>query len=334
MKKEKLKYPLFIIPLVGILICLIFPNHHEQENKSQLYVMLHSVIITSGIWAGVLSIVIFLWKKYPWERYPLKHLIIEIILVLIYTNSFAIGLFYIERALGILKEVENLYRDIIFTNLITFLITAIHEAIEFYSQWKIHFSKSVKLEKDNIEARYESLKSQVNPHFLFNSLNSISHLVHENQPAVDYIQNLSDFLRYTLKSRDTELVLVRHESEMLEKYLQLQKVRFGENLKIEMDVPEKYFHYALPPLVLQMLIENSLKHNIISKEDPLIIKVQARNQVIIVENNLQRKNPEFSTGQGIKNIIERYRFFTEREVEIIETPSIFRVIIPLLLVEL
>lgn len=334
MKKEKLKYPLFIIPLVGIVICFIFPNSSENENKSQLYVMLHSVIITSGIWAGVLSIVIFLWKKYPWERTPLKHLLIEIILVLIYTNGFAIGLFYIERALGIRFEVDHLYRDIVFTNLITLLITAIHEAIEFYSQWKLHFSKSVKLEKDNIEARYESLKSQVNPHFLFNSLNSISHMVHENQPAVDYIQNLSDFLRYTLKSRDTELVLVRHETEMLEKYLKLQKVRFGENLHIQIDIPEKFFHYSLPPLVLQMLIENSLKHNIISKQDPLHIKVKAQNQEIVVENNLQRKTPDFSTGQGIKNLIERYRFFTEREVEIIETPSIFRVIIPLLLVDL
>ncbi len=334
MKKENLKYPLFIIPLAGILLYFIFPHTNNESEGFQIGHLLHTIIITSGIWGGVLSIVVFLWKKFPWEHKPLKHLLIEIVLVLVYTNGFSLGLYHLELALGVKMHIENFYSHIIFTNLITFFITAVHEAVEFYSQWKHHFSKSVKLEKDNIEARYESLKSQVNPHFLFNSLNSISHMVHENEPAVEYIQNLSVFLRYTLKSRDSELVLVRHETEMLEKYLKLQKVRFGDNLKIEIDVPEKFYHYCLPPLVLQMLIENSLKHNIISKQDPLHIKLQARNQEIVIENNLQRKYPDFSTGQGIKNIIERYRFFTEREVEIIETPSIFRVIIPLLLADL
>ena len=106
---------------------------------------------------------------------------------------------------------EDLYLSILITNLITIIITGIHEAVEFYRQWKYNFSKSVRLEKDNIEARYEMLRNQINPHFLFNSLNSLVALVEDNKQAVSYIENLSGFLRYMLKSRDRQVVLLREE---------------------------------------------------------------------------------------------------------------------------
>jgi LytS/YehU family sensor histidine kinase len=158
--------------------------------------------------------------------------------------------------------------------------------------------------------------------------------VDENEAAVKYIGDLSDFFRYMLGSRDKELVLVREEINLLEKYIHLQQSRFKTNLDIEVDVPEKFYHYAIPPLVLQMLVENSIKHNIISGEKPLKITVSARGESIEVENNLQKKSGIASTGQGLRNIAERFRLFTAREVEITETNAIFRVPIPLLTVEL
>ena len=158
--------------------------------------------------------------------------------------------------------------EIFTTILITFFITSIHESIFFYQQWKYNFSKSVRLEKDNIEARYEALRAQINPHFLFNSLNSLTTMVEDNKPVVEYIQNLSDLLRYMLKSGEKELVLLRDEITILNSYISLQQMRFPETLKIKVDVAESFYHFAVPPLVLQMLVENCLKHNIISKDKP------------------------------------------------------------------
>lgn len=334
-KLKHLLYLLAIIPIVALCIAAIYKVIGvSQEVNSFVVFVFHSLSSTMGIWLGVLVIVHFLWEKYPWEHAPIKHLIIEIVLVLLYTNVFSLGLYYFNIRLGLIEPVDNIPKEVLITNLITLFITTIHEAIEFYRQWRTHFSKSAKLEKDNIEAKYETLKSQINPHFLFNSLNSLTTIVHSNDKAVDYIQNLSEFLRYILKSRDIELVLIRNEVKMLDKYFKLQKSRFGDNLIIDMQIPEKYYHYSIPPLVLQMLVENSIKHNIISKSSPLTIKLSVHNDTIIVENNFQKKNTEESTGHGLNNIIERYKFFTSKEVEIKESAHHFKVIIPLLIVDL
>lgn len=334
MHKLKFRYLIFIVPIVGVLIAIIFrfSEGYPSEEKWIIY-LLNNIIVTSGLWAGVSVIVSLLWNKYPWEQYPIKHLIIEIVLVFIYTNAFCYGHYRFQIWIYDIEPVDNVAKELVIANLITFLITSIHEAAEFYRQWVTNFSKSVKLEKDNIEAKYEVLKSQINPHFLFNSLNSLTSLIHSNEKAVDYVQNLSEFLRYILKSRDTELVLVRNEVEMLEKYLKLQKSRFGSNLIIEINIPEKYFHYSVPPLVLQMLVENCIKHNIISKEKPLVINLSVNKQFLEVRNNLQKKISHNSTGQGLNNIMERYKFFTEKEVAVNETSTNFKVKVPLLIVD-
>lgn len=331
---RKLWYYL-LIPAVALLLTFIFGmGQSSYWGFTHLIYILHAVTITSGLWIGCMLIVNVLWSRFPWEKTPVKHLILEIISILFYTNAFSLLLYLVELKIGFADPDDDLYLSFIITNLITFLITAIHEAIEFYKQWVVNFSKSARLEKDNIEAKYEMLKAQVNPHFLFNSLNSLVTLVEDNEDAVNYISNLSEFLRYMLKSQDRQLVLLREEIQVLKQYLELQKIRFHESLHYEVDVEEKYYHLSTPPLVVQMLVENSIKHNIISKEKPLHIKVKAEKGWLSVENNLQKKSHADSTGQGLKNISERYRFFTTDQVKIYETNTTFKVSIPLLEAEL
>ena len=324
---------------VGVFISFLFGISRAEESIGEtLFFIVHSVFVTVGIWYGCYIIVTYLWKKFPWERNPVKHLIIEILAVFIYVPIFRLAIYKIELSFDLIPsyihEELNFNEDIIITYLITFLIVSIHEAVFFYQQWKYNFSKSTRLEKDNIEAKYETLKAQINPHFLFNSLNSLTLIVDKNDEAVDYIQNLSEHLRYILKSRDRELVLVRDEVEMLKKYINLQKSRFRENLIIKFDVAEKFYHYSLPPLVLQILVENSIKHNIISKSKPLTINISAKDKRIIVENNLQIKTEVTSTKQGLQNISDRFAFFTSRKIAITKTKAIFKVDIPLLTVEI
>jgi LytS/YehU family sensor histidine kinase len=137
-----------------------------------------------------------------------------------------------------------------------------------------------------------------------------------------------------LTSGEKELVLLRDEISILEKYINLQLMRFPGILNIKLEVDEKYYHYAVPPLALQVLVENSLKHNSISKENPLFIEIKAEKDSITVTNNLQKKEGVLSSGQGLKNLTGRYQFFTSRKPEVIQTNQIFQVVIPLLKVEI
>ena len=335
MKIGSVRISPYLVVLVAILITGIFCLSNGVDSAGRGMVSLgHGLIMTTGIWIGCMAIVQYLWQKFPWEFYPVKHLILEILVITSWTILYSFTLYTLERWTGVFDRVENLFMEAIVTLLITYLITAIHELVFFYKQWKHNFSKSIRLEKDNIQAKYETLKTQINPHFLFNSLNSLTNLVDENETAVRYIGDLSDFFRYMLGSRDKEVVLVREEINLLEKYIHLQQSRFKTSLNIEVNVPESFYHYAIPPLVVQMLVENSIKHNIISKDKPLSVSVRAENETLLVENNLQKKSGISSTGQGLRNITERYRLFTSREVEITETSAIFKVAIPLLTIEL
>ncbi len=336
---KEIKIIAILIPVVGIFIALIYSSSRIDHQPSEtLFFVVHSVFTTAIIWLGCYTIVVFLWRKFPWEQFPFRHLVLEILAIVCYVSVLGIIILKFESPL-LDKYAPNHNHitkslDFFITLLITFFITSIHEAAFFYKQWKYNFSKSARLEKDNIEAKYETLKSQINPHFLFNSLNSLTSIVDDNKEAVNYIQNLSDFLRYLLKNSDRELVLVRDELIILDKYLSLQKSRFGQNLRVHINVDEKYFHYSLPPLVIQMLVENCIKHNIISNDKPLDISIEADKESISIHNNLQRKTDVESTNQGLKNIADRFSFFTSHKIKITENSSVFKVEFPLLTIDL
>lgn len=323
-----------LIPVSAVILTVwgTYVSNFQSEILNNITIGLMDTII---IWLGCMGIVGMLWKMYPWEQKPVVHLILEVFLVITYTVLISKFLFWIQDKMGLLEyNAEEARESTNISILITLFITSLHEAYFFYKQWVENFSKSVKLEKDNINAKYEALKAQINPHFLFNSLNSLVTLVDGNEVATTYIMDLSDFLRYMLKSREREVVLVREENEVLAKYIHLQKTRFGENLIVENNIDEKYFHYALPPLVLQILVENCIKHNVISKDKPLQIKIFVKDEYIKVENNYQKKENVSSTGSGLKNIEERYRFLTSKKMEIKQTNRTFTVSVPIVLVDL
>jgi hypothetical protein len=329
------KILLGLIPLVGIVIAGVYLISFGISDASySIKTAIHGITMTAGIWLGCMSIVIILWKKFPWEEKPLLHLFIEIPAILIYTLLFSFGMYLLERKFLHIPEMLNVGIEIFMTILITFFITAIYESVFFYRQWKYNFSKSVRLEKDNLEAKYEALRAQINPHFLFNSLNSLSSMVEDNKPVVEYIQNLSVLLRYMMKSGENELVLLSEEIEILMSYISLHLTRFNGSLEIKVDIPDTLKKHVVPPLVLQMLVENCMKHNVISRDKPLKVEITADNEFITVTNNLQRKTGVTSTGQGLDNISGRYGFFTSVKVEVIENDEIFKVKVPLLSAEL
>jgi LytS/YehU family sensor histidine kinase len=202
----------------------------------------------------------------------------------------------------------------------------------FLRSWRQAELNMEKLKNERLSSQYEALKNQVNPHFLFNSLNALTSLVYENQDqAAHFIQQLSKVYRYVLDNREKEMVSLETELHFVESYLFLQKIRYGVNLKHTIKAENRNL-YKVAPLSVQMLIENAIKHNVISNEEPLEIKVSIDEEgYLVTRNNLQVKNiiNEYS-GIGLENIKARYQYFTNRKIIVEKTQNEFIVKLPLI----
>jgi len=216
--------------------------------------------------------------------------------------------------------------------LMSALIILVYEAMSFYIQLQRTEAEKASLERQNLESQLEGLRSQVNPHFLFNSLNTLTYLIPEDaDKAVRFVQQLSKVYRYVLESRDTRLIPLHEELTFLKSYVFLQHERFGDNLVVEMHGLEDRENTLIVPLTLQILFENAIKHNIISAEKPLKVEVIAENAHLVVRNNLQKKNQVMdSTGVGLQNIRDRYRMLADKEVGVIASQQYFTVVLPLI----
>jgi LytS/YehU family sensor histidine kinase len=227
----------------------------------------------------------------------------------------------------------TLPQNIMFSLMITFLITCLHEAYFFFMQWKTWQNRSEKLHEENIRSQYETLKSQVNPHFLFNNLNTLANLIEENpKAAVDYVNRTADYYRKILNLRDQEVIQLTEEIELVNDYVFLQKKRFENNLVVNIDLPKTIMQTYVAPLCLQMLVENALKHNIISKEKPLTIDLYCTDlEFVTVRNSLQKRETETASSKmGLKNIQQRYEYLTSKKVIIDTEENQFSVSVPLL----
>jgi len=189
-----------------------------------------------------------------------------------------------------------------------------------------------RMRNDNLGAQYELLKQQINPHFLFNSLNTLKAMVEiGDKQAIDFILKLSNFYRYTLESRKLDLIHVSEEMEIVQAYLFLQKARFEDGLTLTSTLDDKIVNTLIPPFTLQLLIENCIKHNVVSLNRPLHIRLYSQDNTIIVENPIQPKTGEgHSLGVGLENINLRYKHLLDKQIEIISDDHLFKIKLPLI----
>ncbi|HMP30375.1 MAG TPA: histidine kinase, partial [Saprospiraceae bacterium] len=193
-------------------------------------------------------------------------------------------------------------------------------------------SKTQLLEKEKTIVMYENLKQHLNPHFLFNSLTSLSSLIRiDPKLAVDFLDKISKIYRYILINKDIETVSLKSELDFVEMYIQLQKTRFEDGLIINKEISESFLHRKIVPVTLQNLIENAIKHNTLSSEEPLIIDMYIEDDYIIVSNNLQRKKyVETSNKQGQSSMLSLYKFLSPRPMIIEISQDKYIVKIPLI----
>ncbi|UII30268.1 sensor histidine kinase [Fulvivirga ulvae] len=283
------------------------------------------------LWKGNTFVADFTDKHYSWIKYPVKRLLVSIFGHTAYTCVAIVCIFYVmEEFFDI--SMGNIWTTITYSIVFTMLISLVLYSVSFLKSWRELAVESERMKKEVISSKYESLKNQVNPHFLFNSLNALTNLVYEDQDqAAKFIKKLSDVYRYVLESRDKDLVQLEMELKFAESYLFLQKIRYGDSLMVA-EQTMKAQGFKIPPLSIQMLLENAIKHNIISDDEPLQIELSQDDGYFFVINNLQKKNiiKSDSSEMGLANIKARYSFFTEKPVIIDDSNHKFTVGLPLL----
>jgi len=297
------------------------------------FLWIFSICITQ--WAGLQLIYDYIDQHISWIKTPVKKTVVQIAAFLTYsiTAFILVQMFNYKVWMNITpaKSWSLIIMAVPYTLLISLIISLIFTVVGFFHSWKKSFIQAEKLKVEMLAYKYESLRNQINPHFLFNSLNVLSDLVYDDKElAVKFIRQLSDLFRYVLDSRDKELVPLGEEIEFIRSFTFLLKTRFEQKLKIDIEVQPDQNDYIIP-MTLQLLIENAVKHNEVSEAFPLRIIIRKTGEWLEVENNLQLKNVgDNSKKTGLKNITQQFAFFSEKPIKIISSDESYKVRVPIL----
>ncbi|MEM6644317.1 MAG: histidine kinase [Bacteroidota bacterium] len=286
------------------------------------------------LWKGSHYIVWYLDSIFPWVQAPFKRFLITVVSVVVYTTVVVYGLdlfldlVFFDKSFSQAIAYQNI-ASLDYAIVITLGINTIMHGRGFLYSWRQASIDIEKLKTEQAFTQFQSLKNQVNPHFLFNSLNALSSLIYDDQEkAVEFVRKLSSVYRYVLEKKDQEVVPVEDEIKFLENFVFLQKIRFGENLKFHLDIDREGGY--LPPLALQLLVENAIKHNVVSDTYPLSIDVSLTNGHCRVRNNIKEKLHKDSTGIGLANLQARYKYLSDKEVVLENDGKFFEVSLPIL----
>ena len=325
--------------LVGIIISILLDKIAATQpiiDHSKFFDFLTSIVITILVWEGNLIIDDFMNRKFPWEKKPGKRIFVHLPVIILF-SAFLIYismLAFNEFVCKFPEEARHRFMmvAIILGVLISLILLSIEVSSQFFGNWKRSLVEIEKYKAETFQAQLQNLKDQINPHFLFNNMSVLSSLVYKDQDkAVDFINQLSKVYRYLLDTRSSELVSLKEELIFIQSYTYLLQIRFDKSLVFNMRIPEDEKNRLIPPMALQILIENAIKHNEVSSEFPLTISMKIVDNKLEVSNNLQlRTDKESSSKTGLQNIQDRYKFFTQETVEVIETVKTFSVKIPLL----
>lgn len=284
----------------------------------------------------------FLWllldKEMPWERYGKKRFFIHLVLGYILSIGI-VNVCYLILRLAMISTPPSL-SQILTTNLFGALlfipVFSMYFSIQFLNYWRKSQVEMEIYQKESIRSELRNLKNHLDPHFLFNNLNILSALIDKDkESSKQFLVRFAQVYRKMLQSSSEDLISLEEELEFIESYTFLLDARFGVAMNVRMDVSDECRAMMLPPLTIQMLIENAVKHNIASEEDPLLIYIYSEGDEVLVGNNIREKQEDLKTksGTGLKNIKDRIAYFTDRDLAIEKNENEFKVRIPLIEIE-
>ncbi|MFT4566720.1 MAG: hypothetical protein ACI9FN_001681 [Saprospiraceae bacterium] len=326
-----------LLPVCCILIgaVILSTNNEDHSNVFELSAALFLLAI-GAIYLGNHLINRMLNSLLNWKEVPLRRLLIQLILATSFSLIILNILYYfakIEFTESPPDAPQYVLLNIIGIALIIPAISVFF-GIRFLRALQQSEIEIQKIQKENTRSQMLSLRNHLDPHFLFNNLNILSSLIdHDIETSKVYLEKFAEVYRVILKSEMSDLTLISDELQMLSSYIYLLQIRFENNIIVSIDIEDQDF--ALPPLSLQMLIENAIKHNITSRDRPLNISLERKGDFLCICNNYQPKlyAPARKEGTGLENIKTRYAFFTDKHVEVIQTADHFCVNLPILIIE-
>lgn len=335
-RKDWIIISVLMPPVVLVVNYWIFGSRYFTESGIFWWSTSITSIIAFISWLLQIIVAIRLQKRFPAYSDTVKRLSIAVPLYILITSLtiyLVFGAYDYYSFFNYKIDWRRLTWAMVTGVLVDVLAASFHEAAAFYERWRRATVLTEQLKRENLQTQLESLKSQVNPHFLFNSLNSLSSLISEDpEQAEKFLDELSKVYRYLLRNNEDDLTTLSDELQFIQSYYHLLKTRYGESLQVHTIIDEQYLEYQLPPLTLQMLVENAVKHNRMMKDLPLRIVLKNSGDKLIVVNNLQRKVRQVSSNRvGLGNIAKKYKLLQQQDILVKVDDSEFAVEIPLII---
>lgn len=345
-KKKRIQYlgfDDFWFSFIGILIISSITSFmfNDMSMSNPLIVLVirwvSCFFFTVSDWLIIRGILIFLRRKYPNFKDDFKRitsLVFAIIVTILIVDFFG-GKFltHFFRFFDINSTYSMQLKVLMSIMIIIVMDMAIYEAIYYHIRLKKSIREEEQTKQVVIQAQLDTLKNQAQPHFLFNSLNTLRDIIDQDskEDAKKFVDNLSDVYRFILDSDNANLTSLQKELKFAKAYIHIQSERFGDNLKMDWNIPEDKLATMVAPMSLQLLIENAIKHNIVSRAKPLIIKVEVKKDYLVVSNKIQVKSTQISSTKiGLKNIEKRYKLISNKTIDVKNNGNYFIVSLPLL----
>lgn len=349
--KRRIGQSLLIITLVSVVPVIFFNIYYRifEPEACAKYLIGYTVVektlvditfsflATFSIFTSTSFIMRLFARKMPWKTTKVgQRIVFEFLSISTVAGVLMAIICYFYWPFLSMTVLDD-FNQIMFKNISTAIIITtiwitVSEGVSLFQDWRASELQAERLVKENVQSQFEALKNQINPHFLFNSLNALSSLVHSDpDKAEEFIDEFANIYRYVLDVKDKNVVSLDAELHFLDSFMFLQQIRFGDHLRLEKTIPDSKLNQFLPSLALQELIENAIKHNEVSGKRPLTIKVFVENDMLVVSNQLQLRKEEIeSTGIGLNNLRKRYELFGDKEPKFGPENSCFVARLPLI----
>ena len=333
---KKLKAPFYII--LGIAVLIAAYAIYNDPEITFYYTLGLAVFVIILLWLGNIGITRLMNRWFPWLKYGRKRFFTHLVIGIFYSvNIINIGyvifkvLFTQDPPTTGQLIVTNVYGAVLFIPAFS-----IYFSLRFLDQWQKTELEMEKFQKESMRSQLSTLKNHLDPHFLFNNLNILSSLIDKDQElSQEFLVRFAQVYRTMLLTKVEDLITLEEEMDFIKSYIFLIRTRFEENIKFSIEIEEEAYHSMLPPLTIQLLIENAIKHNIITESRPLSIEIKATTTRLSIINSLYEKPEDLKTksGTGLKNIKERYSYFSDQDIVFEKTATEYRAILPLIEIE-
>ncbi|HTF27578.1 MAG TPA: histidine kinase [Flavitalea sp.] len=310
-----------VVPLLTLLLNFsLFGYRFFSDITIFLTASFAGFLIVSALWFLLNRVAVLTKSHFSRDGYPFKRIFITICLYVIITALFSTILRWAYDSSGFFGynfNEKNYRRTLVVGIILSIFITLLHEGVTSFSKWKATMIETEQLKKEYMQSQLLGLKSQVNPHFLFNSLNSLSSLISENQAEAEkFLDEMSKVYRYLLRNTDDQLVTLETELQFVRSYFYLLKSRYSEGINLVVEVDEPDWQMTLPPLTLQMLVEAAYNQNTVNRDRPLTIEITSvNNGWLRVKNNIEKKIADDPMHQsGLENVANKFRLLCQQSI--------------------